>query len=258
MTSRRERFRNIRHYAVYYGYGEAERLERFDAVVVEPKGQSGDDVKRLQAVGTLAMAYVSATELPRHDPNHRLLKEEDFLRLDGRRASNETFGTDIASLRSKRWLGLLHHQVGSLLLRDGYDGIFLDTIGNVEWDRWPPSEAEEEIRAAAAFVGELRRLFPDRILIQNNGVTRLYRETGAALDAVCWENPPLDNRDVRPWLERAAAELKDASARDNFTVWLLMSDPSEGARGDRSSGEAFAAQNHFLLYHAPPHYLSID
>jgi len=251
----RQRCKDARSYAVYYGHGETERLSQFEAVVVEPKGQTKDGIERLKSSGVLALAYMSVMEIPSFDPQYALLADEDFILRDGARLGNPAFGTELVSLRSKRWLGLLHHRAGSLMMREGYDGVFLDTIGNAEWEALG-TQSEAECQAAVGFVRGLRRCFPERAIVQNNGLSSLIFETAPLVDAVCWENPPIERKDSRKWVELVADRLRRLGQQHGLATWVLK-EAAAGSEEAFRAVEAWSAERGFLLYKAPTNYLSV-
>ncbi|HZG77927.1 MAG TPA: endo alpha-1,4 polygalactosaminidase [Paenibacillus sp.] len=249
MTTRRERFREMKRYALYYGYGETERLASFDAAIVEPKGHTKDSIATLRAEGTLAIAYVSVIEIASFDPLYPMLESSDFLTIGGSRARNEGFDTELVSLRSERWRGLLSHRIGSLLFRDGYDGVFLDTIGDAEWTSLG-GESPKECEAAAAFVTELRKLFPDHILIQNNGLEYILERTAAVVDAYCWENPPVGVPGSVRWIASLSEHLRRFRERHG-TLALCVTDREDTAEATKRWAESegyrfYAASSNYL------------
>ena len=253
MSGARERFREASKFCFYYGHGAAEGLAAFDAAVLEPAGQRPEDVRRLQAGGTLAIAYAGVMEVADHDPLRPLLKDEVFARDDrGERLRNREYGTELVSLSSRRWRGLLQHRIGGLLAQAGYDGVFVDTIANCEWEELGAG-GPREIEAAASFVAELRRTFPDRIIVQNNGVVRLIGETAPHVDAVVWENPPVAERALRRHTENLAERLADWSRRHGFRVVVLEEMPASAP----GKAAELAARHGFSYAAAPRHYLSL-
>jgi endo-alpha-1,4-polygalactosaminidase (GH114 family) len=254
--TRREKFRSLRSFALYYGRGEADRLARYDVAVVEPKGQSPGDLKKLQASGTLVVAYVSVMEVASYDPELAWLKEDDFLRIDGERARNDEYGTTLVSLSSARWRGLVHHRIGTLLLRDGYDGIFLDTIGNVEWETLGDRTTSERA-AAVGLVRELREAFPSHVFIQNNGVVRLFTDTARYVDAVCWENPPFHLPQTRDWAERLAERIGEEAKSYGCSVLLLAEQGLDRSPLAAEKVDEVASRLGFASYRAPHRYLSL-
>src|SRR5690606_35512053 len=100
-------------------------------------GQSRESVDALHEAGALVLAYLSTTEVPDYDPYKPLLRDADFLTVNGARLQNPAYQTSVADLRSRIWINLLLHRTGVYLRQNGYDGLFLDTIGNVEWPVLP-------------------------------------------------------------------------------------------------------------------------
>jgi hypothetical protein len=255
---RRQRFQQAGSYALYYGQGEEERLSRYQIAIVEPLGQTMETVRRLQAAGTLVVAYVSVVEVADYDESFHLLTNEDFiLDKDDRPLRNEAFNTYMMDLRSVKWLGLLHHRIGSKLLRNGYDGVFLDTIGNVEMEYPRIPQRHEQIAAAAQFVRRLRELFPEHIIIQNNGLNELCMQTAPWIDGLCWENPDFVNPRSVAWANAVAERIGLLSETYGLRV-LLLSERGEGIRQRMAQlTQQIALSRGFLWYEAAPQYLGI-
>ncbi len=225
---RKKILNDAQSFCVYYGMENEERLKPFDLVIVESGGVSSAAVSRLQQEGKLVMAYTSVMEIRKDDPFFSLLQDEDWLKANGRCLKNPAYGNRLVDLRSKRWNGLLHHRIGQLLTRGGYDGIFLDTIGNVEWPSLTSSIRELQLQAAAQLVKGLRSLFPGHLFIQNNGIERLYAHTSEWIDAVCWENPLFCEPHLE-WSSRVAENLA-LLGRQGKRVLLLF---EEGEHTER-------------------------
>lgn len=254
--TRREKFRKIVSYALYYGHGEAAKLLSRELAIVEPAGQDVPSLARLREAGVLTVAYVSVMELPAWATETQWLQPGDYLHVEGRAVRNEAFGTMMADLRSKRWRGILHHRIGRLLLHDGYDGIFMDTIGNVEWPSFPVEMKEEQTHAAEELVRELRLTFPGHLLLQNNGFGDLAERTAPYVDGYCWENPPVGLKGSEDWVRAVAEQLLRLQRAHNHRVLLLFEEKHAPDRGDIPLLR-LVKEHDWLLYNAPDDYLSI-
>lgn len=256
-------FARSNNYALYYGCGGEEYLSRFDVAIVEPAGQSRDSLKRMQSSGTLVLAYLSVVEIPDWAQEIKILKSEDFLGSEGEPYKDSRYGNYLADPRSGRWAGLLLHRAGKLVIQEGYDGLFLDTIGDVESARCGAGCGDSLILAAAGIVRCIREMFPEIILIQNCGLERLCLFTAAYLDGICWENPPLFARRHRPWAEATAGRLIKLKDKYRLKILLLLEEESQGSAAGESgwekeirgaAGEIFKSDD-YLIYRAPLGYV---
>lgn len=254
---RLQRFGRAESFAVYYGHGQAERLAEFDLAIVEPQGQNGETLQLMHEAGTLVVAYVSVTEVPDYDPFLPLLKPEDFLTVNGAPVTNPHFDTRLVDLRSRNWTNLLLFRIGQHIRLAGYDGIFLDTISNVEWPALPPGIRAEQQEAAVALVRQLRELYPGHLLLQNNGLEVLCEQTAPYMNGYCWENPDFVKPETHDWHDGIRRKLRSlAKAHPAIRVLALM---EESTLSESALEEAvyWAGRESYLLYRAPKHYLDV-
>lgn len=252
--NRLERLRSAKNFSVYYGYGQEEKLAAFDVAVIEPGGHHAEDIAILQARGTLCIAYISVIEIRPDDSRIRYLAEEDFLHKDGNRIVNELYGNYLADIRSKRWQNMLMHECSRLIEGLGYDGIFLDTIGNVEHPEIIARFGNALISEFALFLSRLKSVYPEHIVIQNNAVERLVCYTSGIIDGICWENPPIGIRRSKLWMEEIISRLNIIKDTDHLKVMVdLESDNRDDIRKLK-----YFEQLGYLTYMSPPDYLSLD
>ncbi len=258
IRTRRERFQEARNYSVYYGQGNGHKLSRYDIAIVEPSAQSVDDIRVMKESNTLIIAYVTVMELGSFHSMYSMLDEDDFLKVNGKRVYKEAFDTYILNLQSKRWQGLLHHHVGNLLLNEGYDGIFMDTIGDVEGYFLPPVERNIQINQATHIVKRFRESFQNHLIVQNNGLEQLCVKTAPYLDGICWENPPFSQKESEDWcynvLDRVIRMKREHSVKA-----LFLNDQHE-IKLRPSAGiisQSIADKHEFLYYEAQEHYMTL-
>lgn len=247
--SKRNDFKNIKNFSLYYGIGNSEELSKYDLTIVEPLGQNEISVKKIQAKGTLVIAYVSVVEIFEAFPNYKFLRDEDFLKIDNKRVSNEEFNTYLINLKSKRWISILMHHIGNLILNDNYDGIFLDTIADVEFPMFDEELQGSLICGAVELITKIRELYEDIIIIQNNGVSKLIESTFEIIDGVCWENPRLWDINNSNWIEYITGKLSTL-CKNEMKVLLLYEEKGFIAQefNKIKFAEKIAKINNFLIY----------
>lgn len=260
--NRLSRFDRARNYALYYGPDREEDLARFDIAVVEAGDRDRASVSKIQETGALAIAYLSVMEIPPAAPETRVLKKEDFLNKDGDLIQNVEYGNYMADLRSINWTGMLLQKAGRLLIRDGYDGLFLDTIGNVESPVIPDDIRDLQLVCAVKIVEEIRTAFPEHIIIQNSGLEKLCFYTAKYVNGICWENPPFKNESNRAWINAVTGHLINLRKQHGIRVLILSEADSEedwespaAMLSNFQLGREIAAQNEFLWYGAPYRYV---
>jgi len=252
---RRQRFSEATTYAVYYGKGSLTALTAFDIVIIEPSYYSKDDILAIQQKGTLVLGYVTAMELGEGHLEYNFLKEEDFLYQNGERILQQNYGTYLLNLCSTHWRSMVMKRVGELCVQKGMDGVFIDTIGDVEMDNLPEQSAL--INAAVNLVKEIRKWFPQMIIIQNNGLELLCLQTAPFLDAIIWENPPVDVKESAQWVYKINERLQLLIRTNSIRVFALYDRYEELQRKDVLAKQKFADLNHYPVYFSPTHYLSI-
>jgi hypothetical protein len=237
------------NFALYYGVDRAEELSSFDVAIVEPKGQKPESIKALHEKGILVVSYLSAMEIHPSFAEYKLLDEEDFLKVNGKPLINKAYGTYIADLRSRRWNDMVYHAAGRLIYHSGFDGVFLDTIGDVEMPEIPEECREAQILSAVGMIARIRKLSDDCVIIQNNGLERLCEQTAEIIDGICWENPPFGRQESLEWTEAMLRKLKGLREKSGITVFLLVEDD------EIEIAKKIARENNYLLYNAPTGYI---
>lgn len=253
---KKEKMMRVGNYALFYGIGKTEELAHFDMAIVEPAGQNGAGIRRLKDKGTLVIAYVSVIEVCPDSDMVKMLKPEDYLVLKGQRAVNEHFGNYLMDLRSKRCVDLLLHYIGRLFIQQGYDGIFLDTVGNAETRAVLDEYGEDMIIAYVEFLKRLKDRYKDMLVIQNNGLERLVKFVPGLIDGICWENPPFAREECTLWSNEVTDRLERLWKEYGIRVFLLMEEVDEDMKNAKKGiisdkiriAESICADKGFLLY----------
>lgn len=225
------RLQDVRSFAVYYGTGAADSLSRFDMAVIDAGAQGSDGVHRIKSRGCLVLGYLSALEVPQQPCEGAPL----WALRDARGPLvNSAFGNWIIDPRSAFAGARLFAEVRRAAAL-GCDGVFLDTLADVEDFPTAPGEATEIVTAAAGLVKSLA----DRVgcvIVQNRGFHRLLPMTASSLDGVCWEAFPYRRIGFMPRLHSGISALAKLRSR-GLAVFAL----NEGVVGSADRARAAAA-----------------
>ncbi|NTW05185.1 MAG: hypothetical protein HGA27_03590 [Peptococcaceae bacterium] len=251
--SRIERFNGVKNYVLYYGSGREKALSEFDLAIVEPAGQIKESIKIIKDSGTLVLAYFSVMELAAWEKELKLLDHNDFINYQGKPLIND-FDNYILDIRSIRWKNIIMERAKNLLGHSEYDGLFLDTIGDIEWAGFTGETKDSLLIAAANLVKDMRNLFPHHLLLQNNGFDRLYNYTARYINGICWENPVFSDKACSLWSQITLEKLIEGQLKEGVRIFLLLEESSPDQE-NKKLVKKIAKTGDFLLYLAPEGYV---
>lgn len=158
----------------YYGKSaKAEDLADFDLLVLEPERHPPLD--RLAEQGKRVIGYLSLGEINRHRPYHRLAKGEGILLDANPRWPDASF----VDLRDKRWAKRVIEDIVPAILRQGFAGVFLDTLDDAAFlESRDPARYAGMRAAAVRLVKALRIHYPNMTIVMNRGFDLLPEVEG--------------------------------------------------------------------------------
>ncbi|MEK9765892.1 MAG: hypothetical protein VW274_05375, partial [Thalassolituus sp.] len=174
---------DVNTYVTYYQQ-DAERIAEMtelDLSIVQPVLTS-DQIRSLQSRGK-AVVYLSIGEIGLSNTywyngeqvlGQVIYDDHNDWFLD----QNHNFDTNFADTRIEGWQDFIVEQAG-ILLDQGYDGLFLDTVDTV--DVYPATKP-----GMIELINLLRTTYPDSALVQNRGIN-IIPDTGNDVDALMFE-----------------------------------------------------------------------
>lgn len=245
--------KKIENFVVYYGYGNSEVLSKYDLIIVEPKAQSDESLAILKSNGAVLIAYMSFIEII-PDQKERLNLDDSILLWENHAPMQDSnFGNYLADLSSQVWQNYLLKEVSDLIEISGYDGIFIDTITNIEEQKILNRYGYAFHEVYLSLLQKIKEKYPKSILIQNNGLNSIFDYSGTLLDGICWENPPIGNFQSFLWVKLIEKKIKLRNKQSNgqkIMVLLLEEEHLSNSRIKRH-----AKKNGWLYYKAHKNYL---
>lgn len=237
------RLRDVETYAVYYGCGGEDVLATYDLAVVAAPGRSPGEISAIKRKGTLVLAYLSVLEIhPEEGPPAGVLVGRDGPVV------NDQWGNWVLDPRHEATRDRALSEAEALL-RQGYDGLFLDTLADLEdLPAAVGAGGQTAIVDAARLVAEVSDSF-HCILVQNRGFRRLLPLTMSYLDGLCWESFPYHRVGLFPAMNRTVRSLKRMERSTGLRVLALNEWAGGGAtKGDRRRAQATARLCGFPWY----------
>jgi endo-alpha-1,4-polygalactosaminidase (GH114 family) len=235
----------IDSYTVYYGEPKRSllpKLSTYDLVVIEPRLWTKEQVDSLKQKGVKVIGYLSVLEQHKSSALLKHATEEDYLKVGGRREFREQWHSWSMNINSRHYRELLFADYRAQVIEKGLDGVFLDTMGNADDQIWPDDISDRQREGSVEFVKSLRSAYPERVIIQNWGLTKLKDRTAPYIDGILWEDfePDVVSRDE--WSQDRMKELADLKRKHGLTVLTV----DVGLTGKQKAG--FAALNRKLGY----------
>lgn len=254
---RKDRLLLAKDFGLFYGHGKVKELSRFDVAIIDPKGLSAQDIIFLKNQDTLVIAYLSIMEVHPSEAIFSQLKDDDFLKIHHQRVINKPFGTYLVNLNSKTWMSYLLEEMEQRMIGHEVDGIFLDTVGDLDMMSIPPALREQQLNALTNLLYIYRLKYPHHLLIQNNGLETVCHHTISYIDGILWENPPLALQESQAWVKRMLDQF-DALQKDNaIQVFLLFEETLVQNKDVMPMVKKLAKDKGYLYYKAPEKYLDI-
>lgn len=243
-----------RNYVLYYGYGLEDQLSRYDLVIVESNAHGKDFPAYLEDKGATPVAYLSGFEYPHYQPDAG--QKQSLFGLSAAGWTPSWTNNYLMDLRDRGWREHLADETARMLRR-GYQGIFLDTLGVCQMPglgELPGGVWPELIDAAGETVHYLRTSFPDVVLIQNGGLAQLKQKTAEYIDAICWESfhlPLIHGANPDAWSRNRLSELTGEGVQT-----LLLTEDRLTSHDEYLQMLQFAAEQGFLSYRGPRDYVA--
>lgn len=251
------KLKNVKSFAVYYGYNNEDYLKSFDLLVLEPKGHTKEGIMALKKIGKKVVAYISISEIEVSDSDFILLDDDDLFEINGEKLYNSNYKTFQMDIRKEKVKNILLHRAYKLI-EDGYDGFFLDTIGNFEYYNIYQGIFDEFLNSATQFVSDIRKNFENALIIQNNGLLHLCDNTAKYIDGLCFENPPYKTHKNKAWSNSIFDKLNLLNKNYNINILILEEENKKNSfilRCNSDKIKRIANKNEFLYYKAPLYYL---
>ncbi|MBX9998587.1 endo alpha-1,4 polygalactosaminidase [Priestia aryabhattai] len=245
------KFERISNYKVYYGPPTRtllDKMKKYDMVIIEPSYYSKSDIKTLKEQGTLVFGYLSTMEV--NNWNKRIIKQTipgDYFYKNGKKVYFPEWDSYLMNISSHHYQKILLGQLKSSIVNKGFDGVFLDTVGDIDNQQMDKNNHVRQQKGMALFCKSIKNQYPYLLTIQNSGFPTLKDYTIPYIDGVMWESFSVSTVSTDAWSLKQIKILNQLQ-KDFSLVVLTVSSENE------SQSSSFAKKNHFINLYSDRNY----
>ncbi len=173
LVTAKEGLDKVSSFAVYYGRDEADKLSRFDLVILSPLIDNATLLK-LKSKGVIVVGYVSLTTLGGWEP------WASFASPSMSVGKLEYWNENIMNACDARWARVILDHAIPYVMNRGFDGVFLDNLDIVDLYPWMKD-------CVINLVKKIREENPNIVIIINRGFS-IARETAPYVNAILFED----------------------------------------------------------------------
>ncbi|MEK3728997.1 endo alpha-1,4 polygalactosaminidase [Lysinibacillus sp. FSL W8-0953] len=191
-TSIQAKIADVKDYKYYLDKGNAaigKDMTKLDLVIVEPIEMQQKYIDSAQKSGTLVYGYINAMEADKWNKAlYHQLNEEDFYRnKQGEKVYFAEWDSYLMDMTSSHYQELLLTEIQKQIVQKGLDGVFLDTVGNIN-SYLPQDEQTWQNEAMLSFLQQIKKHNPELSVAQNWGFQTLADYTAPYVDFIMWED----------------------------------------------------------------------
>ncbi|WP_394554617.1 glycosyl hydrolase [Priestia aryabhattai] len=245
------KFERINNYKVYYGPPTRtllDKLKKYDMVIIEPSYYSKSDIKTLKEQGTLVFGYLSTMEI--NNWNTRIIKQtipDDYFYKNGKKVFFPKWDSYLMNISSHHYQKILLGQLKSSIVNKGFDGVFLDTVGDIDNQQMDKNNLVRQQKGIVLFCKSIKNQYPSLLTIQNSGFPTLKDYTIPYIDGVMWESFSVPKVSTDAWSLKQIKILNQLQKDFSLVVFTVSSE-------NKSQSSSFAKKNHFINLHSNKNY----
>lgn len=227
---------DVSSYAVYYGKADEKTLKAMkekDLVIVEPSFYTKETIKELQKAGTKVYGYISVMETPIWDEElKKQFVETDYYIREGNKVLYPKWETYLMDLASPTYSDYLLKKVKTDIVAKGFDGVFFDTVEDIEVEfMYDIKTYKEQAAAFENLLTSIQKAHPSLSFIQGSGVSLFEDQTYAYMDALLWENFDHAVLEQDKYTKLQAEDLSKRQQKENFRVLVVsLTDEKENKK----------------------------
>lgn len=220
---------HIKSFSIFYGEPTQQKLEELrkkDAVILEPIAFSEQDISFLKKSDVKLFGYVSLMQLENwNEELKKQISDSDYASIDGERIYIKDWQTYVMDVRESHYRQALLWKIKTYIVDQGLDGIFFDTVDDLDYYFHQHQQIQVEMRAGyVTLLKEIDTQYPGLMIIQNRGFETLESVSHPFVDALLWEGFKAKDIKESQWAKNWLHYLKKEQWKRRIQVFTVVSD----------------------------------
>lgn len=231
-------------FQIFYGHPDQEKLEELkqqDAAIIEPTAFTKKEVSFLQKEDVLLFGYVSLMQL--ENWNEELKQDvipSDYWLQEGERLYVADWDTYVMDIREQHYRDVLMRKIGTEIVEKQIDGIFFDTVDDLDYYFHDEPAVEKAMRAGyKQLLDDVKSAYPELLIIQNRGFDSYKAVSREKVDGVLWEAFNKQDIETSVWAQNWLSYWKKEQRYGRVRVFTVVTDDTSLQLSRRNRFPAF-------------------
>ena len=168
------------------------------------------------------------------------IDESDFSLVDGQRIYVEEWDTYVMDIRQKHYREVLLWKVEKMITERGLDGVFFDTVDDLDYYFRDDPEVLIDMRAGYLdLLKQLHELHPELLVIQNRGFKTYDATSRKYVDGVLWEGFDAQDMKHSKWAKNWLKYFKNEQWWSRVRILTVVSDEESRKLSETEKFPAF-------------------
>lgn len=216
----------VKNYQVYYGHPTVailKDMQNYDLVIIEPLHYTKAQVEQIKARGTKVLGYISVMEVATWNTGlMSKLQSGDFFTRNGQRVHYSEWDSYLTNIASPHFQGLLLTEIQNQVIAKGIDGVFMDTVGDIDNEHLNnPTVLKQQRDGLVNFLKQARARYGDIAMVQNWGFDTLETSTAPYVDGIMWESFNADTIKSDAWSQNMIKKLQAVDAKHSVKTLTI-------------------------------------
>ena len=212
----------INPFIVYYGSFEEKKsneLMNYPVVILEARNYDKNQIDNIKSKGSKVFAYISFVEQNENNSEFSNLKDEWFYKPNNKKLRVNKWEAYYMDLSKKGYISFLRDQIIEQVINKDCDGLFIDTIGDIDEVNWNEADKILMKQSYNKFLIEIKEEFNIEI-IQNRGFDIFTEYSYKSVDGIMWENFSFSMLKSSKWAKNKFNEIK----KYNKDLYIISND----------------------------------
>jgi polysaccharide biosynthesis protein PelA len=223
----------VSDYKIYYGESNDEivdKLGSYDLAIIEPHEFTREQVTKVKDAGTITLGYISIMELENWNEGFiEKVQETDYYHTNNERMYIKKWDTYVMDISNPHYRQIILEEVQEEISSKGFDGIFLDTVGDIDdFFLKKPKELQKLRNGYLTLLKEIKKQNKQLILVQNWGFDTYKNASNPYIDGILWENFSKNRNQHDPWSQNWIKYFNTEQKKGNLAVFTVSpNDPGK-------------------------------